>query len=317
MLRHQVPSTNSLFTFEIVARLGSFSAAAKELNVTQPAISRAISSLENHLGYALFHRHGRWIELTQNGDRLFRATSSAFNGISELLREIGHQSESRDVVTISMSTSAANHWFLPRISQFRANFPAVQLIFLTNNTDTDELIKEADLWIRLSNPEDANMHRWPFADERILTVCTREYLAEFGTLDRPVKERLHTVLEVTQQRFNIEDYLHATGRAPLKSYSTFRFSEFSSSLQATLAGHGISVAWISEIAPQIISGQLVPACTQVVNTGRRYHILASNLTPMRAVVEDIRDWLIQEMRSDQDQVNAALRAHMINISPKA
>jgi len=315
MLRRQVPSTNSLFTFEIVARLGSFSAAAKELNVTQPAISRAISGLENHLGYALFNRHGRWIELTQNGDRLFRTTSSAFNGISELLREIGHQSESHDVVTVSLSTTAFNHWFLPRMTRFKVNFPAVNVNFQTFNTDIDDLVKDADLWVRLSNPDDANMHRWPFADERILAVCSPDYLAENGSLDLPTKGRLHTTLEVTHQRYGLEDYLHATGRTKLQSYRAFRFSDFSSALQAALAGQGVAIAWTSEIADLIIRGRLVPACTQVVNTGRRYHILASNLTPMRAVVEDIRDWLIQEMRSDLDEMNTVLRTRMIEISP--
>jgi len=96
MLRSRIPSTNSLFAFETVARLRSFSAAASELNVTQPAISRAINALETHLGYSLFNRHGRWIELTYNGDKLFRATSTAFNTISDSLREIEQRNESQE-----------------------------------------------------------------------------------------------------------------------------------------------------------------------------------------------------------------------------
>jgi len=303
-----------LFTFEIVARLGSFSAAAKELNVTQPAISRAIGALEAHLGYPLFHRHGRWIELTQNGERLFRTTSSAFSGISQLLREIGHQGESKDLVTISMSTSALNNWFIPRMKRFKENFPAVNLQFITFNTDTDDLIKDADLWLRLSNPDDANMHRWPIADERILVVCSPEYLAEYGSLDMPHRGRLHTSLEVFQQRFRLEDYLHATGRAQIVGARSFVFSEFTSSLQAALNGQGIAVAWISEISQQLLNGTLVPVCTQVVKTGRRYHILASNMTVMRSVVEDIRDWMIQEMHADQEKLSDVLRARMIEIS---
>jgi LysR family glycine cleavage system transcriptional activator len=93
MLHRRIFSANSLFTFEAVARLASFSGAANELNVTQPAISRSISRLEAHLGYPLFIRHGRWIKLTQNGDKLFRATSTAFNTISSSMMEIEqHQS---------------------------------------------------------------------------------------------------------------------------------------------------------------------------------------------------------------------------------
>ena len=88
MLRRRIPSANSLFTFEAVARLASFSDAANELNVTQPAVSRSISGLGAHLGYPLFERHGRWIKLTHNGDKLFRATADAFNIISASMLEI-------------------------------------------------------------------------------------------------------------------------------------------------------------------------------------------------------------------------------------
>ncbi len=315
MLRRQVPSTNSLFTFEVVARLGSFSSAARELNVTQPAISRSISGLEAHLGYPLFNRHGRWIELTQNGDRLFRTTSTAFNSIIETLRDIGHQNESLENVSISMSTTAVNYWFLPRMQAFKMNFPAVSLNFQTFSSDISDVAKDVDLWVRLSNPEDANMHRWPFADERILALCTPDYLAEYGTLDQPIKGRLHTLLEGAQQRYSIDEYLHATGRSTSSSHLSIRFSDFASTIQAALQGQGIALAWAPETARQLIDGSLVPACTQVVKTGRRYHILASNLTPMRSVVEDIRDWMIQEMRKDQAEMSDVLRARMVEINP--
>jgi LysR family glycine cleavage system transcriptional activator len=88
MLRRRVPSAHSLFTFEAVARLASFSKAANELNVSQPAVSRSIKTLETYLGYHLFERHGRWIKLTHNGDKLFRATADAFNIISASMLEI-------------------------------------------------------------------------------------------------------------------------------------------------------------------------------------------------------------------------------------
>jgi len=316
MLRRQIPTTNSLFTFEITARLGSFSAAAKELNVTQPAISRTISALETHLGYPLFHRHGRWIEMTQNGDRLFRATSAAFNTVSETLREIGHQSLSHDIVSISMSTTAVNYWFLPRMQKFKRNFPAVNLQFQMFNLSNYDQAKDVDLWIRLSDPDDVNMHRWPFADERLLALCSPEYLAEYGSLDQPTKGRIHTALDGMNQRYSLAEYLHATGRGALGSYQTFQFSDFSSTVQAALKGQGVALTWASETSHQVIKGNLVPASTQVVKTGRRHHILASNLTPMRAVVEDVRDWLIKEMRNDLDEMNTVLRARLIEISPQ-
>ena len=169
MLRRKVPSTNSLFAFEVVARHGSFSSAAAELNVTQPAVSRTINSLEKHLGYRLFIRHGRWIDLTPNGAQLFRVTTSAFNTIEDTLSEINVRNESQERVSISMSSTAVNFWFVPRMQSFKARFPSVSLKFQTFDVEADA--KDADLSVRLSDPAERSTHRWPFADERVLAVC--------------------------------------------------------------------------------------------------------------------------------------------------
>ena len=74
-------------------------------------------------------------------------------------------------------------------------------------------------------------------------------------------------------------------------------------------GHGIALAWLTDASTQIIDGNLVPACTQVVKTGRRYHITASNLKPMRPVAEEVRDWLLNEMREDQKRIAPILNRY--------
>ena len=309
MLRRQLPSPNSLFTFEAVSRLGSFSAAALELNVTQPAISRSISSLESHLGYPLFNRHGRWIELTPNGDKLFRATSTAFNTVMDSLREIAQREENQETVSISMSTVAVNYWFVPRMTEFREKFPGISLTFREYTKDSESLLRDVDLNVRLSNPKDADMHRWPFADERIIALCSPQYLAENGALDKVTKNQSHSFLEWRQQRYGLDEFFHATGlQMPGNSLFT-RFSDYSGVLQSALSHQGIALAWVTESSTQIINGSLVPACAQVVKTGRRYHVLASNLIPMRKVVEDVRDWLISEMRNDEKRLRSILKAN--------
>lgn len=309
MLRRQVPSPNALFTFEVVARLGSFSKAAIELNVTQPAISRAINGFEEHLGYKLFYRHGRWIKLTGNGSRLYRATSTAFKTVIDALQEIGLQEKNRDNVTISMSSNAVNHWFIPRLKSFRKNFPSVNLDFQMYSDDGDDLIQGIDLCIRLSYPKDKNLHRWTFADERIVALCSLSYIQEFGTLEKPSKGHTHTLIESASASYSMGEFFHAIGQKPLNKPKIIKFSDNSNIVQAAIGGQGIALAWIPETSRLVIEGKLIPICPQIVKTGRRYHILASNLTPMRPVVENIRDWLIAEMRSDHRKVTSMMRAN--------
>lgn len=309
MLRRQLPSTNALFVFEVVARLGSFSKAAKELNVTQPAISRAIHGFETHLGYTLFDRHGRWIKLTANGTKLYRATSTAFKTVIDALQDIDQQEENRDNVTISMSSNAVNHWFIPRLKAFKKSFPSVNLDFEMYSDDGDDLIQGIDLCVRLSYPKDKDLYRWTFADERIMALCSLGYIQEHGTLEKPAKGRTHTLIESVNESYSMGEFFHAIGQKPLRNPTILKFSDNSNIIQAAISGQGIALAWVPETSRLVIEGQLVPIFPQVVKTGRRYHILASNLTPMRPVVENVRDWLISEMRNDLRKITSMMRAN--------
>ena len=314
MLRRRIPSANSLFTFEAVSRLASFSEAANELNVTQPAVSRSISSLEAHLGYSLFERHGRWIKMTSNGDKLYRATSTAFNTISGSMLEIEQRQQNNETVTISMSPTAVNHWFLPRMPEFQNKFPKLCLDFLEYTNAYDGLSSNVDLGIRLSNPQEADVHRWPFADEEIIALCSPHYYEINGPLDQLVGSNAakpannHTFIEWANQHLGLDEFFNATGLSMPENPSFIKFSSYSSVLQAAIHGQGVALAWTSEASKQLIDGNLVPACAQVVKTGRRYHILASNLTPMRPAVEDVRDWLIHQMRVDRMKLNSLFKA---------
>src|ERR1700759_3686977 len=87
-LRRMLPSSNALFVFEAAARSGSFTAAASELNVTQPAVSRMLGRLEQHLGVRLFDRTAAGAVLTEEGDQLYRRVVDGFRSIETGLREI-------------------------------------------------------------------------------------------------------------------------------------------------------------------------------------------------------------------------------------
>lgn len=313
MLRRQIPSTNALFTFEAVARLNSFSHAAKELNVTQPAVSRSINSLEEHLGYSLFERHGRWIKLTQNGDKLYRATSTAFSTISDSIKQIGQQTDNFDVITISMSAPAVNYWFIPRMQEFKQEFPNISLDFVEHRKESDSFSSHADLSIRLSHPVGPDQHRWPFADEAIVALCSPQYLETHGSLEaaKPsgfwMPRQPHTFIEWSEQRFTLDEFFTATNLQLPDSPRFIKYADYSSILQSTILGQGIALAWVTEVSKQIIDKTLVPACSQVITTGRNYHILASNLTPLRPAVKQVRDWLINKMQQDQERLNTILK----------
>src|SRR5258706_8465922 len=128
-LRRMLSSSNALFVFEAAARSRSFTEAAAELNVTQPAVSRMISRFEVYLGVILFERGAKGAVLTQEGEDLYRRIADGFRIIETGFRELEQRRGRSVTVTLSVSSAFTTHWLMPRIGRFHKQFPNVDLRF--------------------------------------------------------------------------------------------------------------------------------------------------------------------------------------------
>ncbi|MGY3368637.1 DNA-binding transcriptional LysR family regulator [Bradyrhizobium sp. GM2.4] len=124
-----LPSSNALFVFDAAARNGSFTAAAAELNVTQPAVSRMLGQFEDHLGVRLFDRKAGRAVLTEEGELLYRRVLEGFRSIESGLVEIERRRKGTETVTLSVSSAFTTHWLMPRIDKLQKQFPQVDLRF--------------------------------------------------------------------------------------------------------------------------------------------------------------------------------------------
>src|SRR3569833_406672 len=128
-LRRMLPSSNALFVFDAAARNGSFTAAAAELNVTQPAVSRMLGQFEDHLGVRLFDRKAGRAVLSEEGELLYRRVLEGFRSIESGLVEIERRRKGTETVTLSVSSAFTTHWLMPRIDKLQRQFPQVDLRF--------------------------------------------------------------------------------------------------------------------------------------------------------------------------------------------
>ncbi|WP_299654853.1 LysR family transcriptional regulator [uncultured Jannaschia sp.] len=120
----RLPPLRLLVTFDAVQRAGSMGLAAVELNVTRPAISQAIGSLEDWLGVPLFDRSSKPSQPTEAGERLARATRSGLGQIAAAIEEIRLGAGFADRhITVSCTIGMATYWLMPRLSGFYARFP--------------------------------------------------------------------------------------------------------------------------------------------------------------------------------------------------
>lgn len=299
-LRRRLPSANALFAFEAAARLGSFSNAARELNITQPAISHAVALLERSIGHKLFRRAGPRLELTEAGERLSRAASRGFAGIEAVLSELDGLDRGREVVLLSISSGMATHWLMPRYDAFRRSFPDTQLQFQLIAGSVGGPLANCDLGLRVASGAESRRLGHRFAPERVLAVASPAYLQRHGGLEGSAGP--HTLISLTDHWFDWPEFA-AEGRIALPArFERLAFSDYSVVLQAALRGQGMALAWTSVASRLIIDGLLQRAGGPVIRTDRAYHLVQSSQRAPRPIVEAVRDWLIAEMAREEEML---------------
>lgn len=260
-----LPPLGPLVSFCAAARHQSFTQAARELNLTHGAVSRAVQQLEHYFGVALFQRRNRRVYLTAKG-RFFAERAEA------LLAELAEVSEqvrsapARQRLSISCEPSLAMRWLMPRLSRFHEAFPALEVQLSMAGGLVDLAGQNLDLAIRRSD------FQWP-ADywatslirERVGPVYHPDYL---NRLQGKPPERLHsrTRPDAWQQ------WLSSSGQAIANGADKY-FDHFYFSLQAAVAGLGIAIGPEPLVSDDIAQGHLV-APWGFIDSGADYLVLS-------------------------------------------
>ncbi|MGB3424988.1 MAG: LysR substrate-binding domain-containing protein [Castellaniella sp.] len=167
----------NLRTFDVAARLLSFTKAAGELNITQSAVSQQIRNLEDRLAYPLFVRHHGRLALTQRGQTLFETSSRAFHDIERTLTRLDSKGS---VLHVGCLPSFALGWLMPRLPDFHRENPdiVVRLEAKFHNALTRQAMRAGniDVAIRLDHLDHAEADAEPILDEYLIPVATPEYL---------------------------------------------------------------------------------------------------------------------------------------------
>src|SRR5262249_38643406 len=141
--RRALPSVNALVTFEAAARLKSFTAAARELGVTQAAVSRQIRLLEDDIGVALFQRGHRRVEPTPAAGVLGTTLSNCFQTIYDTMAVI-RQPREAEALTVGATVAFSHFWLLPRLSAFRERHPDLPIRIISQDAAIDLASGEMD-----------------------------------------------------------------------------------------------------------------------------------------------------------------------------
>lgn len=282
--------------FEAAARHLSFTAAGREFNVTQPAVSRMIARLESHLDVRLFHRLPTGLELTEEGRLLYRAVSTGFQQVEIALDELRAKGGHAGIVTISVSSAFAMHWFMPRFDLFRQAFPEIDLRFQLVHGEPVGPLEGVDFGIRYNRQPGADHHHWKLIDEIVVPVCSPAYMAAHGGLDGCADLSGHTLAHLSgTMRVPWRRFLAETGYASPAGSRSLTFSDYALVIQAALKGQGIALGWWHVVVNELHQQGLVRAGSREFRSGDSYNLVAPAARPLRKSAVLVRDWLLAEM----------------------
>ena len=176
---------DKLRVFHAVASAGSLTHAGDALHLSQSAVSRQIRALEDSLGSTLFHRHARGLILTEQGELLFEATSSMNKRLDAAAARIrDSEEEVVGVLRVTTTMGFGTMWLAPRLTRLFDKFPDLKIELLLEERVRDLPMREADVAIRMKEPNQADLIRRRLMNIRMRLYATPDYLERHGTPKR-------------------------------------------------------------------------------------------------------------------------------------
>ncbi|MDA0787458.1 MAG: LysR family transcriptional regulator [Proteobacteria bacterium] len=172
---------DKLRIFHAVADAGSFTHAGEALHLSQSAVSRQISSLEDSLGAKLFHRHARGLILTEQGELLYRTVHDVFAKLTMVeARLTDSQERPQGPLKIATTVGLGSLWLTPRIAEFIDMYPDIEVTLITTDEELDVSMREADCAIRLTPPTQADLIQRRLTRVHTHVFASPEYLQNRG-----------------------------------------------------------------------------------------------------------------------------------------
>jgi LysR family glycine cleavage system transcriptional activator len=300
-MARRLPPLNGLKAFEAAARSESFTRAAKELNVTQGAVSHQVKALEDTLGFKLFHRERQRLILTEAGRDYLAVIRDAFDQIAVGTERLLQRQES-GVLTVSTSPDFAAKWLVNRLSRFAEKYPAVDLRVSATTHYVDFARDDVDIAIRHG---DGN---WPGLDvqrlysERLFPVCSPKLVAGRNRITKAADLLKFPLLRLEDTK-NWARLLEAAGVKAIVGPGPV-LNRASMLIDAAIDGQGIALARTALAAWDLINGRLVRPVDVSLRMANTYWIVCPKSVSTLPKIATFRNWVFAEVAEDTRRLKA-------------
>ncbi len=279
-----LPPLGALIGFEAAARLGSFSLAAEELNLTQSAISHQIRTLETHLDQPLFLRTGRTVELTDAGRDLMQTSAEALETVRQGVHRLDAYAKPGTVV-VQMPPDLAAGWFLPELARLRAELPQVEPWLYSGDLRDALEVSEFDIVCRTSPPVAPQEEGCAILPLRRAPLCPPTLRAAFEAAPETVP------LIHDEHSEDWQTWYLAAGIARENTVQGLNFFDPVHAIKAAADGLGVYLGNPDLAKPWCDTGQLHPFLDITLASDQVLYMVALRRNLQRPAVRMLWDWL--------------------------
>jgi LysR family glycine cleavage system transcriptional activator len=276
--------------FVLAARSGNLSAAAARLNLTVSALSHQIRGLEERLGLRLFTRGPRGVDLTPAGARLLESIGPQFESIERALRQF--RGPQADVLTLSVMPSVASSWLLPRLPQFVARHPQLQINLQSSTQLVDFDRESVDTAMRFGRGEWPGVRAEHLFDDWLTPIASPGLIARLG---RPTLAKLSDWPLLRDPENVWAKWFKTFGGAPPARYVA-HFDDTETLHRAAIEGIGIALGRLTMARPLVEAGQLVLLTARRLRAEYAHYLVYPPRSEAHPALLAFRAWLLEEAR---------------------
>ena len=295
-MRRKIPSLQALACFEAAARHESYTRAAQELALTQGAVSRQITALEEFVGVALFRRTRHGVALTERGAEYAAQIAPRLQGLEQDTLEVMASQNSGGSIHLAAVPTFATRWLIPRLSQLKVQHPEITVHIETRTRPFMFADTVFDAALYAGTPE--QMSHWAgtrclrLMSEDMVPVCSPALLGQRTNM-APADLAQFPLLQQSTRPDGWRQWFAALGVAAPLALSGPRYELFSMTAAAAAQGLGLALVPRLLVKAELARAELVVACEQVLQGQRAYYLVTPERAEERPLMSSFLTWLVQ------------------------
>jgi len=300
-MRRKIPSLQALLCFESAARHESYTRAAQELALTQGAVSRQITTLEDFVGTRLFRRTRHGVALTASGRDYAAVVSSRLAALEQDTLDVMSQQGGAQTLQLAAVPTFATRWLIPRLPDLKARHPDITIHLETRTRAFMFADTPFDAALFAGTPEQvanwAGTQAVKLLDEVVLPVCAPRLLRSGNGLS-PQDIATLPLLQQSTRPDAWRSWFEAHGVVAPQALAGPRFELFSMTAAAAACGLGLALLPRLLVDEELARGDLVVACDQPLASGRAYYLVSPQRSSEPALWPALRQWLLDQSASE-------------------